>query len=214
MVVSAAGNHVVATRHQLGGQNRGVLTTFWAYSRKAGCEASCRATAIPAVVWSCGPPCRPGNTALSSAGAWVVRQRNMPPADPAGSCVSWCDHVGVGNRRRMGAACHETGNMAMSTAKRAPTSRAISAMAAKSTGGSRLYPGPQQLRPFAASQVAHLVEINTAGVLAHAVLDRLEIAAGDGHVPAVSQMAAHGQGQPHHLVTGLQEGEVDRQVGR
>jgi hypothetical protein len=74
--------------------------------------------------------------------------------------------------------------------------------------------GPQQLGSLAASQVTHLIEVDTAGVLAHAVLDRLEVATRDGHVPAVGQVAAHGQRQAHDLVARLEEGEVDGQVGR
>ena len=115
----------------------------------------------------------------------------------------------------MGAACHQAGDMGhvhceagahlacdLGHGGKVPQARVRGA------------PGPQQLGPLAASQVANLVEVDAAGVLAHAVLHRLEIAAGDRHVPAVGQVAAHGQGQAHDLIARFQEGEVDRQVGR
>ena len=39
-------------------------------------------TAIAAVVWLCGPPCNPGNTALSIDAAWSSSVRIMAPRGP------------------------------------------------------------------------------------------------------------------------------------
>jgi hypothetical protein len=99
----------------------------------------------------------------------------------------------------------------MSATKIAPTSRAMSANAAKSRdrGAAR----EQQLGALGAREVAHLVEIDARGVAADAVLHRLEPAAGDRHVPAVGEVAAGREAEAHHGVARLEEREVDGEVG-
>ena len=66
---------------------RGALRTTWAaYSLNDGWAASWKATAFAAITCSSGPPCRPGNTALSMAAACSARHRMAPPRGPAASC--------------------------------------------------------------------------------------------------------------------------------
>lgn len=70
------------------------------------------------------------------------------------------------------------------------------------------------LGPFLEGQLADLVEVDEAGVVADAVLDATEPLAGGGDAPAVGEVAAHRQGHAHDGVAGLGEGEVDGEVGR
>ncbi len=69
------------------------------------------------------------------------------------------------------------------------------------------------LGPLAQRQVAHLVEVDPAGVPAHPVLHRVEPLAADRHARPVRQVAAHRQRQPHDGVAGRGERQVDGQVG-
>ena len=59
-------------------------------------------------------------------------------------------------------------------------------------------------------ELADLVEVDAAGVLADAVVHRREPLAGGRHAPAVGEVAAHRQRHAHHGVARLQEGQVDR----
>src|SRR6516162_1120262 len=59
-----------------------LVTTCCAYVRNSGCAASCRATAIAAVVWLCGPPCSPGKTARSRGLACSASDMIIAPRGP------------------------------------------------------------------------------------------------------------------------------------
>ena len=62
-------------------------------------------------------------------------------------------------------------------------------------------------------QVAHLVEVDAAGVAPHAVLHGAEPLAGRRDRPAVGEVAAHRQRHPHDGVARAAEGQVDGEVG-
>ena len=112
---------------------RAFFTICSPYFLKAGVAASRRATAMPAVVWLCGPPWRPGNTARSIALACSSRQRIMPPRGPRS--VLWVVVVTTsawGTGDGWAPAATSPAMWAMSATNTAPTSRAISAKAAKS----------------------------------------------------------------------------------
>mmetsp|Transcript_5467 Transcript_5467/g.19949 ORF Transcript_5467/g.19949 Transcript_5467/m.19949 type:complete len:216 (-) Transcript_5467:845-1492(-) len=65
-----------------------LLTTCCWYTAKAGSEACLSATASAPMVWLCGPPCSPGNTALliapskRSPTSPPRRKKIMPPRGP------------------------------------------------------------------------------------------------------------------------------------
>ena len=59
-----------------------LATICRAYSLNSALIASLSATAIAAVVLLCGPPCKPGNTALSRASAYCARHKIIPPRGP------------------------------------------------------------------------------------------------------------------------------------
>ncbi len=110
-----------------------LATIWWAYARKSSVAASFRATAIPAVVWSCGPPCNPGNTARSSALACSSVDISMAPRGPRRVL---CVVVEMISAWPTGEGCAPPATnpaiWAMSATRTAPTSRAISANAGKS----------------------------------------------------------------------------------
>ena len=83
-----------------------------AYVLNAGGDASCSATAMPAVVWLCGPPCRPGNTARSIALACCCLAHDHAAARAAQRLVRRRrDDVGDADRRRVRAAGDEPGDV-------------------------------------------------------------------------------------------------------
>ena len=67
VVVGAAGDQLEAALDQRRRERLRVRHDLVRVVANVGWAASCSATAMPAVVWLCGPPCRPGNTALSIA---------------------------------------------------------------------------------------------------------------------------------------------------
>jgi hypothetical protein len=69
-----------------------------------------------------------------------------------------------------------------------------------------------QLGPLAPRQVPDLVQVDDAGVAPHAILHRVEPFSGDGHVPAVGQVAAHRQRHAHHDVARLAVRQIDGEV--
>ncbi len=88
---------------------------------------------MAAVVWLCGPPCRPGNTALSSALACSALHMSIAPRGPRSVLwvvveitSAWPTGDGWAPPATRPAMC------AMSAHRIAPTSRAISANAGKS----------------------------------------------------------------------------------
>ena len=61
---------------------RAFATTCWLYARNDGSSASRKQTALAAMMCSSGPPCAPGNTALSIALACAALHRIRPPRGP------------------------------------------------------------------------------------------------------------------------------------
>ncbi len=171
---------------------------------------------MAAVVWLCGPPCRPGKTALSSALACSSVLMIIAPRGPRR--VLWVVVV-------MTSAC-PTGERVRATGHQAGDVRDVGhqhgADLAGDLGERREVDGPRDrgaaaedhLRPLGESQLAHVVHVDPAGLLAHAVLHRAEPLAGGGHAPAVGEVAAGGQRHAHDRLARGEEGEVDGQVGR
>ena len=60
-----------------------LVTIWWAYSLNDGWAASRNATALPAMTCSSGPPCQPGNTALSIARGVLGLRQDAPAARTA-----------------------------------------------------------------------------------------------------------------------------------
>ncbi len=103
---------------------------------------------------------------------------------------------------------------AMSATRTAPTSRAISAKAGKSmVRGMAVPPQKMIFGRSAQGELADLVHVDPAGLLADAVLHGAEPLAGRGHAPAVGEVAAGRQRHAHDGVAGLEEREVDGEVG-
>ena len=91
---------------------RRCATISAAYSRKSGCAASWNATAFAAITCMSGPPCRPGNTALSIAAAYCCAAQDRAGARAAQRLVRReRDDVGVRDRRRVRAAGDEAGDV-------------------------------------------------------------------------------------------------------
>ena len=170
---------------------------------------------MPAVVWLCGPPCRPGKTALSIAVACSAVDMSIRRAGRAASCAWWSRSrrrarpaTGARRRRSSPAMC------AMSATSTAPTSRAISAKAGKSMVRGMAVP-PQKIsfgrwaraRSRTSSMSTRPVSRPTP------YCDGAEPLAGGRDRPAVGEVPAHRQRHAHHGVAGLGEGQVDGQVG-
>ncbi len=103
---------------------------------------------------------------------------------------------------------------AMSATRTAPTSRAISAKAAKSMVRGMAVP-PQKMifgRSLRARSRTSSKSMRR-GVTADAVLHAAEPLAGRRDAPAVGEVAAHRQRHAHHGVAGFGEGEIDGEVG-
>ena len=109
-------------------------TTWSIYAWNSGCSASPNATALPAITCMSGPPCVPGNTALSMARASspsFVRMR--PPRGPRSvlwvvevTTSAWGKGLGCAPVATRPAIC------AISTMSLAPTPCAIAANRSKS----------------------------------------------------------------------------------
>ena len=167
------------------------------------------------MVFSCGPPCRPGNTARSSAGACVAELISIAPRGPRSVlCVvvettsAWPTGDGCAPPAIRPAMC------ATSAASTAPTSRAIRGEPGEvDQPRDRGAAAPDQLRPLAQRELADLVEVDRPGVAPDAVAHGPEPLPGHRHAPAVRQVPAGLQRHPQHRVAGLQERGVDREVG-
>src|SRR5262249_15089632 len=154
----------------------------------------------------------PGNTALSMAAAWAARHRIMPPRGPRSVL---CVVVVTTSAMPTGDGCAPPATRpamcAMSATKSAPTSRAISPKAGEvygaRDGGAA---APDQPGLVLARQRAHVVQVDAAGFAAHAVLYRAPHLAGDGHVPAVREVAAVRQRHAHDGLARLGERQIDR----
>ena len=105
-----------------------LVTMRAAYSLNSGCMASFAATAMPAVVWLCGPPCRPGKTALLMAFLCSSSHRIMPPRGPRRVlCVVLLITPALPTGEGCAPPAISPEMCAMSATRMAPTSRAISA---------------------------------------------------------------------------------------
>ena len=81
-------------------------------ARSSGCAASKKATALPAMTCSSGPPCQPGNTALSIALACCLGRQDAAATRAAQRLVRReRDDVGVRHRVRVRAAGDEPGDV-------------------------------------------------------------------------------------------------------
>jgi hypothetical protein len=100
--------------------------TCCAYSANSGWAASWNATALAAITWSSGPPCKPGNTALSITSASAAVDRMQPPRGPRR--VLWVVNVTM-SAYGTGFGCTppamRPATWAASNMNRAPTSSAI-----------------------------------------------------------------------------------------
>ena len=103
------------------------LETIWcAYFRKLGCIASRKAMALPAMTCSSGPPCQPGNTALSIAFACSAVERMQPPRGPRSVlCVVKVTTSEYGTGFGCAPPATRPARWAMSNSRSAPTSSAI-----------------------------------------------------------------------------------------
>ena len=113
VVVGAARDEPEALAGQGLGQGLGVgARSGRRTSRNSGWAASAKATALAAMTCSSGPPCRPGNTALSMAVASSARQRMAAAARAAQRLVGGeGDDVGHADRVGVGAAGDEAGDV-------------------------------------------------------------------------------------------------------
>ena len=71
---------------------------------------------------------------------------------------------------------------------------------------------PDQLRPLAQGEFAHLVEVDDARLAAHAVANGAEPTARDRHAPAVREVPAGVERHAEHGVAGLEERRVHGEV--
>ena len=110
------------------------LATIWrAYSPNSGDAASPKATALPAITCSSGPPWRPGKIALSIAAACSERDTMHPPRGPRSVlCVVKVTTSAYGTGLGCAPPAMSPAMWAASNRKRAPTSSQISRIGAGS----------------------------------------------------------------------------------
>ena len=172
---------------------------------------------MAAVVWLCGPPCRPGKTALSIALACSsVRHDHRATGTAQGLVRRGRDDVGVGPT---GDGCAPPATRpamwAMSATRTAPTSWAMAANAGKSTVRGTAVP-PQKMtlgRSFRAISRTSFMS-TPAGLAPDRVVDSVEPGPGRRDAVAVREVAAHGERHAHDRLARLEEREVDGKVGR
>mmetsp|Transcript_83674 Transcript_83674/g.215481 ORF Transcript_83674/g.215481 Transcript_83674/m.215481 type:complete len:254 (-) Transcript_83674:124-885(-) len=114
-------------------------TTHFEYALKSSDFASSSCAARPPIWWLCGPPCKPGKTAMSMRSlmsgylSWYLK-KIMPALGPRRDL---CVVVVTTSQCSKGAGCRPVATRpemcAMSAMSRAPTSSAISRNLAKST---------------------------------------------------------------------------------
>src|SRR3954468_16927641 len=80
--------------------------------------------------------------------------------------------------------------------------------------GDRRAAADDELWALATGEVANLVHVDPASVATYAVPVRTEPLVGDGHAPAVGEVAAVRQRHAHDGVAGLAERRVDGEVRR
>ena len=188
-----------------------------AYVLNSGVDASFSATAIAAVVWSCGPPCRPGKTALSIASPCASSRQEHRAARPAQRLVRRRrDDRRVSDGGRVRAAGDESGDVrdvGDERARRRP-SRSRRSRRSRSCAGSPCRRRTMSFGRCSLREVADLVEVDASGVLADAVLHGVAATSGERGGRAVREVAAHRQRHPHDRVAGLREREVHGEVRR
>ncbi len=74
--------------------------------------------------------------------------------------------------------------------------------------------GDDDAGPLASRHVAHGVVVDEVGLGVHRVLNGAVEAGGEAHLPAVGEVPAVRQAEPHDRLAGLQQAVVDRHVGR
>ena len=105
---------------------------FW-YAFHSGVSASLKDTAFAAITCMSGPPCTPGNTALSISFAQLSRQRTMPPRGPRSVlCVVVVTNSQCGTGLGWRPAATRPAMCAMSAITSAPDASAAARTAAKS----------------------------------------------------------------------------------
>ena len=122
----------------------------------------------PAVVWLCGPPCRPGNTALSIALACSAVVMIMAPRGPRSVlCVVVVIDVGVADRRRVRAAGDQAGDVRdVGDEDRADLAGDRGEAGEVDRARDRRAAAEDELGALGQRQVAHLVEVDAAGLAA------------------------------------------------
>ena len=191
------------------------MTIWWAYSLNDGWAASRNATALPAMTCSRGPPCQPGNTALSIAVACSAVDRMQPPrgprsvlcvvnvttsangtgsgwAPPAISPAMWARVEQEQRADLVGDRPERLGIEPARVARRA---------------------GDDHLRAVLEGEVAHLVHVDALVARRDLVGDEpVEQAAGVDR-RAVGEVTAVVEAEPEHGVAGLEQRLVHAHVG-
>ena len=112
MVVGAARHDAQPVAGERVGERVALRTMLAAYSRKAGCAASWKATAFAAITCMSGPPWKPGNTALSSPCRVRLARGCRPPRGPRSVlCVVDVTTSANGHRGRVRPAGDEAGDV-------------------------------------------------------------------------------------------------------
>ena len=112
MVVRAARHDAEALRCECGGEHGCIGQDLSRVLGELGVAASRNSTALAAITWSSGPPCKPGMTALSMTSAYSgARQGGAAPRPTERLVGREGDDVGERHRVRMHAAHDETGDV-------------------------------------------------------------------------------------------------------
>ena len=186
-------------------------------SRKSSPAATLKATALPAMTCSSGPPCWPGKTAelifLAISASFV---RMMPPRGPPQRLVGGRgDDVRRAARAR-GAAPPRPGRRSAPCPRtgRRPTSSAIRRNSAKSRcRGYADHPAMIILGRCSWASRSHLRHVDQVGVLAYAVGDDVVEPTGEVEPHAVRQVAAVGEVETEDGVARREQRVHDRRVG-
>src|SRR6516225_7881055 len=183
-------------------------TTFLAYDRNDGRNASPNATALAAITCISGPPCIPGNTAaLSFFASSSSLVRIAPPRGPRSVLC-------VGKRARI----HTTGDQAgeMRHVHNQISADFVDNLAeATKIDHARIgrAAGNDHLGPMLFGQGLDLVHVDEVIVAAHAIGNDFEPAARQVDRRAVGEMSTCGEVKPHERVTGPHQRHEDFGIG-
>src|SRR5215472_7163050 len=175
-------------------------TTFLAYDRNDGRNASPKATALAAITCINGPPCIPGNTAaLSFFASSSSLLRMAPPRGPRSVLCVAGDQPG-----KVRHVDHKIGaDLIGDLAEAAEVDNARIGRAA----------GYDQFGPMLFGEPLDLLHVDEMVVAAHAVRHRFEPAAGKVYGRAVREMSAGCEAEPHKSVAGLHPRHEDFRIG-